>query len=105
VKDAIARKKKACKELCKIGSEENKLKYRKTRNEIKKAVARAMRRETEKELKEICKKPNNIFKMSKLLKSEEKDVEGGRFIRRKDGKLGFNKNACRKIWRSIWNRL
>jgi len=67
VKDAIARKKKAYKELCKIGSE-NKLKYRKTRNETKKAVARAMRREAEKEMKELCKKPNNVFKLSKLLK-------------------------------------
>jgi len=35
VKDAIARKKKAYKELCKIGFE-NKLKYRKSRNETKK---------------------------------------------------------------------
>jgi len=37
--------KKAYKELYRIGSEENKLKYKKTRNETKKAVARAMRRE------------------------------------------------------------
>jgi len=46
VKDALARKKKADKELCNIGSKENKLKYKKTRNETKKAVATAMRRET-----------------------------------------------------------
>jgi len=96
VKDA-----KAYKELCKIESEENKLKYRKTRNETKKAVARATRREAEKEMKELCKKPHNVFKLSKLLKREGKDVEGKRCIRRKDGKLGFNENAHR----NIWNRL
>jgi len=73
VKDAIARKKKAYKELYETGSEKNKLKYRKTRNETKKAVARAMRREAKKEMKELCKKPNNVFKLSKLLKREGKD--------------------------------
>jgi len=41
VKGAIARKKKAYKELCKNGSKENKLNYRKTRNKTIKAVARA----------------------------------------------------------------
>jgi len=97
VKDARARKKKAYKELCKNGSEEKKLMYRKTRNETKKAVARAMRREAEKEMKELCKKPNNVFKLCKLLKREGKDVEGGKCIRGKDGKLGFNENARRKI--------
>jgi len=50
-------------------------------------------------MKELCKKPNNVFKLSKLLKRERKDVKGGRCIRRKDGKLGFNENACRKIWK------
>jgi len=44
VKDAIARKRKAYKELCKIGSEENKLKHKKTRNKTKKAVARTIKR-------------------------------------------------------------
>jgi len=58
--------------LCKIGSEENKLKYRKIRNEAKKAVARAMRREAEKEMKELCKKPTNVYKLSKLLKRRKR---------------------------------
>jgi len=63
--------------LCKIESEENKLQYRKTRNETKKAVARAMRREAEKEMKELCKKPNNVLKLSKVIEKRRKDVEGG----------------------------
>jgi len=99
VKDAIARKKKAYKDMCKLGSEENKLKYRKTRSETKKPVARAMRREAEKETKELCKKPNNVFKLFKLLKREGKDVEGGRCMIGKDGKLSFNENARRRIWK------
>jgi len=53
------------------------IKYRKTRNDTKKAVARAMRWEAEKVMKELCKKPNNTFKLSKLLKREGKDDEGG----------------------------
>jgi len=42
---------------------ENKLKYRKIRNETKKAVVRATKREAEKEMKGLCKKPNNVFKL------------------------------------------
>jgi len=52
-----------------MGLKKIKLKNRKTRNETKKAVARAMRRETEKEMKELCKKPNNVFKL--MLKVED----------------------------------
>jgi len=90
VKYAIARKKKAYKELYKIGSEENKLKYRKTRNE---SCSKSHEKEAEKEMKELCKKPNNALKLSKVLKREGKGVEGRRCIRGKDGKLGFNENA------------
>jgi len=50
-------------------------------------------------MKELCKKPNNVFKLYKLLKRQGKDVEGGKSIRGKDGKLGFNENARRKIWK------
>jgi len=62
-------------------------------------VASTIRREAEKEMKELCKKPNNVFKFSKLLKREGKDVEGGRYIRGKYDKLGFNENARRKVWK------
>jgi len=50
-------------------------------------------------MKELCKKPNNVFKLSKLLKREGKYIEGESCITGKDGKLGFNENACRKIWK------
>jgi len=53
-------------------SEENILKYRKTRNETKKAVARTMRREDEKETKQLCKKPINVLKLSKVIEKRRK---------------------------------
>ena len=46
------------------------------RNQTKKEIAKAMKRETEKELEELREKPNKIFKFVKLMKRDGKDVEG-----------------------------
>ena len=43
VKDTMARKKVAFKELCRFPSEENETKYKRIRNQTRKIVARAMR--------------------------------------------------------------
>ena len=48
VKDAVAKKKKAFKDLCKDRCEANKLLYKKIRNRTKKVVASAIRKEAEK---------------------------------------------------------
>ena len=45
VKDTIAKKKAAFKELCRFPSEENKTQYKRIRNQTRKIVARAMRME------------------------------------------------------------
>ena len=44
VKHTIARKKAAFKELCRFPSEENKTQYKRIRNQMRKTVARAMRK-------------------------------------------------------------
>ena len=84
MKDAIARKKVAYKELCKCGSEENKARYKSTKKKAKKAVARAMRMETDHRLDELGEKTNNVFKLLKNMKKDGKDL-GGRCMRGKDG--------------------
>ena len=43
VKNTIARKKATFKELCRFSSEENKIQYKRIRNQTRKIVARAMR--------------------------------------------------------------
>ena len=58
VKDNIARKKAAFKELCRIPSEQNKTQYKRIRNQTRKMVARAMRMKANQEL-------NNLYQNSK----------------------------------------
>ena len=50
IKDIIARKKAAFKELCRFPSEENKTQYKCLKNQITKIDARAIRKEAEQEL-------------------------------------------------------
>ena len=53
VKEAIARKKDALKEMRKNDTEENKARYKNMKNRAKKVVARAMRGDAEKTLSEL----------------------------------------------------
>ena len=71
MKDAVAKKRKANKDLCKDGREANKLLYKKIRNRTKKEVASAMRKQETKDLRE---KPNHVIKLVKLIKRDGKDV-------------------------------
>ena len=53
VKDIIARKKAALKELCRFPLKENKTKYKRIRNQTRKTVARTMRMEANRELNDL----------------------------------------------------
>ena len=75
-------------------------KYKNIKNRTKKVVADSMRKEAEKELTQLNKKPNNIFTLVKLMKKDGKGIEGGRFMRGKDGKLGFSKEDRKRIWKN-----
>ena len=55
VKDTIARKKVAFKELCKFPSEENKTQYKRIRSQTRKIVATAMRMEANQEMNDLYK--------------------------------------------------
>ena len=90
VRNAIARKKEAFKTFCITGLEEHKIFYRKMRNQTKKVIAKAMKREAEKEMEELREKPNKIFKFLKFMKRDGKDVEGGEWIKGRDGRIGFS---------------
>ena len=54
--------------MYKIRSEENKNNYKRERNLTRKIVSRAMRREAEQKMNDLCDKPNNVFKLVKFLK-------------------------------------
>ena len=54
-----------------------------------------MRKEAEKELTKLNEK-SNIFTLVKFMKKDRTDIEGGRYMSKKDRKLGFSKKD-RKI--------
>ena len=59
------------------------------RNQTKKVTAKAMKMEAEKETEELCEKPNKIFKFVKLTKRDGKDIEGGKWFKGRDERIGF----------------
>ena len=59
-----------------------------------------MRKEAEKELTKLNKKPNNIFTLVKFTKKDGKDNEGDRCMKGKDGRLGFSEKDRKRIWKN-----
>ena len=57
-------------------SEENKARYNNIKNRTKKVVANSMKKEAEKELTKLNKKPNSIFTQVKFTKKDGKDIIG-----------------------------
>ena len=99
VRNAMARKKEAFKTFCKTGFEEHKIFYRKMRNQTKKVIAKAMKTEAEKEIEELREKPNKVFKLVKLMKRNGKDIKGRKWIKGRDGRIGFSEEHQCKTWK------
>ena len=59
------------------------------RNQTKKVIAKAMKMEAENEMEELREKPNKIFKIVQFMKRDGKEVEGGKWIKGRDGRIGF----------------
>jgi len=70
--------------------EEHKVAYKKIRNQTRKVIAKAMKVEAEKGMEDMREKPNKIFKFVILMKKDGKDVEGGKWMKDKNGRLGFS---------------
>ena len=105
MRNALAKKKEAFKTFCKAGLEEHKISYRKMRNQTKKVIAKAMKTEAEKQMEELHKKSNKIFKFVEFMKRDGKDVEGGKWVKGRDGRIGFSQeDRCMNIW-NIWRKL
>jgi hypothetical protein len=105
VKEAIARKKVAFKEMCKNGTDENKALYKNMRNRAKKVVAKAMRKEAEQELRELSENPNKVFKFVKSMRKDGRDVVGGRCLRGDDGRLSFSEKDRGRVWKDHMERV
>ena len=104
IKDTIARKKAAFKEPCRFPSEQNKTQYKRIRNQTRKIVARAIRMEANQELNNSNQNSNSVFYFLKKNKQEGKNVEGGRCLRGRDGRLAFIEDRA-KIWKEHMEKI
>ena len=98
MRNAIVRKKEAFRMFCNTGLKEHKIFYRKMRNQTKKVIAKAMKTEAKKEMEELHGKPNKVSKFVKFMKKDGKDVEEGKWIKGRDGRIGFSQKDRCKIW-------
>ena len=105
VKEAITRKKEAYRALCKNRSENNLATYKALKNKAKKIVASAMKKEAEREIDNLSRNPNNIFKFLKRMRKDGKDVEGGQCIRDERGKLGLSAIDRKRIWKEHMEKI
>ena len=105
IKDTIARKKAAFKELCRFPSEENKTQYNRLRNQTRKVVAIAVRKEAEQELNDLYQNSNSVFCFLRRMKKEGKNLEGERCLRGRDGQLDFFEKDRAKIWKEHMERI
>ena len=105
VKNAISRKKTAFKEMCRLSTDKTKAEYKRIRNQTKKVIAAAMRKEAEEELNNLNRNPNCVFSFLKRMKKEGKDLEGGRCLRGRNGQLGFFEKDRAKIWKEHMEKI
>ena len=72
MKEAIARKKDAHKEMCKSGTEANKARCKNMKNWAKKVVAKAMKEAAEREMRGLSEHPNKVFELVEVYEKGRK---------------------------------
>ena len=72
---------------------------------MRKTVARAMRMKANQELNNLYQNCNSVFYFLRRMKKEEKDLEGGRCLRERDGQLGFIEEDRAKIWKEHMEKI
>ena len=83
MKEAARQKKLAYEKTGKNRLEENKAKSKNMKNQTKKAVANSTRKDAEKEFTRLSQKSNNVFKLMKFIKEDQRDIEVNRCMRGK----------------------
>ena len=102
MKEAVSRKKKA---MCQYSTEENKRRYKSMKNKANKVVSKAMREKADEALTELQNCPYGMFRPVKGLKTDSKEVEGGRCMRGSDEKLCFSEKERGKVWKDYMERI
>ena len=76
--ETVSRKKDAHKAMCQNSTEENKRRYKTMKRKAKKAASKTLREKAEEALTELKNCPNGMFTPIKRLKTDSKEIEGGR---------------------------
>ena len=74
-------------------------------NKANKAVSKAMRQKAEEALTELNNCPNGMLRLEKRLKTDSKEVEGGRCMRGSDGKPCIREKERGKVWKNYMERI
>ena len=75
------------------------------KNKAKKAVSKAMREKAEEALTELQYCQNGMFRLVKRLKTNSKDVDGGRCMIGSYGKQCFSEMERGKVWKDYMERI
>ena len=105
VKGTVSRKKDAHKAMCQNSIEENKRRYKSMKNKAKKAVSKTFREKAEEALTELQNCLYGMLRLVKGLKTDSKEVEGGRYMRGCDGRLCFSDKQRGKVWKDYVERI
>ena len=79
--------------------------YRKARNQTTKVVAKTMKLATEVEMKVLCDKPNEVFKLVKFMRKDGKDMNGGGCMKDKYGRLVVSEKDRAKLWKDHMEKI
>ena len=91
--------------MSKNTTEQTKNENRRLKKAAKKAVARAMKDEALKNINEIGRNPNNVFRLVRKMKIESTYVVGRRCKRGNDGTLYPNEKDRAKLWKAHMSKI
>ena len=64
-----------------------------------------MKQAAEEEMKVLCDKPNEVFKLMKFMKRDGKDINGEDCMKDKDGRLVVNEKNREKLWKDHMEKI
>ena len=70
-----------------------------------KAVSKTLKEKAERVFTELKNCPNGMCRLVKGLKTDSKDIEGGRCMRGSDGKFCFSEKERGKVWEDSMERI
>ena len=64
-----------------------------------------MKQAAEEEIKVLCDKPNEVFKLVKFMRKDGKDMNGGGCMKNKNGRLKVSEKDCAKLWKDHMEKI